>query len=201
MGGGSKMGGSPQFQAEFGDMLTANQDSGLGGPAKPKRQIDWAGLMDGLLESAAIAQGGPGAAAEMRNRRKPSLAEELALYEQKQRIEQKYAKPPSPYNFQDNAGNQMQFDPTTGQVRPIYVDPSDRTYFANGSMVTVPNKLRTSPGPASTAAPPVQPGTVEDGYRFNGGDPGDPSSWSKVGGAAVPPPVPFPVRRSFRRLG
>lgn len=35
--------------------------------------------------------------------------------------------------------------------------------------------------PQSPAAP--QPGTVEDGYRFKGGNPADPNAWEQVGGA------------------
>ena len=36
-----------------------------------------------------------------------------------------------------------------------------------------------TPNPAGVAAPPAV-GTVEDGYRYNGGDPASPSSWSPV---------------------
>jgi hypothetical protein len=37
---------------------------------------------------------------------------------------------------------------------------------------------RIAPSQASNGAP--QPGHVEDGYRFNGGDPGDQRNWTKI---------------------
>lgn len=37
-----------------------------------------------------------------------------------------------------------------------------------------------------------QPGTVEDGYRFKGGNPADPSSWEPVGGAPSQGGAMFP---------
>jgi hypothetical protein len=49
-------------------------------------------------------------------------------------------------------------------------------------------------GPVSGATPPAAPapGTVEDGYRFRGGDPGDPANWEPVqGGAGSGAPAPF----------
>lgn len=54
-----------------------------------------------------------------------------------------------PHVFKDNAGNLMEYDFETSQVRPLSVDPADRTYFNNGAMVTVPNPRRNM-GPTHT---------------------------------------------------
>lgn len=37
-----------------------------------------------------------------------------------------------------------------------------------------------------------QPGAIEDGYRFRGGNPADPNSWEPVGGASQPGSQTFP---------
>lgn len=43
-----------------------------------------------------------------------------------------------------------------------------------------------------------QPGAVEDGYRFKGGDPADPASWEQMGGQTAQPSATF--SGSFRGL-
>jgi len=51
-------------------------------------------------------------------------------------------------------------------------DPLDLSGYGN-----MPSALgKTKPG----GAMPPQPGTMKDGYRFNGGNPADPASWVKV---------------------
>lgn len=45
---------------------------------------------------------------------------------------------------------------------------------------------------AAPAAGAPQPGAVEDGHTFKGGDPADPSNWEVVGGAGPQGPATFP---------
>lgn len=69
----------------------------------------------------------------------------------------------------------QQADPNTGEVRYQYVRPT----MLMGGGSSAPMK-----------AP--QPGTVEDGYMFKGGDPSDQSNWVPVNGGAGPSaPRPF----------
>lgn len=62
-------------------------------------------------------------------------------------------------------------------------------YAANGGggmqVVTTPQGTFMVPkAPAATAPSGPSPGTVEGGYRFKGGNAGDPTAWEPVGGAA-----------------
>ena len=50
--------------------------------------------------------------------------------------------------------------------------------------------VRQIGGVASPSSPAI--GTVEDGYRFKGGNPADPSSWEPIGGAGPQTPRNFP---------
>lgn len=66
------------------------------------------------------------------------------------------------------------------QIGP-YVPPSDRGGFMAGANKLVSKVLGTSgPKSANAAAPSIKPGTVEDGYLFNGGDPSDQKNWKKA---------------------
>lgn len=51
-------------------------------------------------------------------------------------------------------------------------------YAGRGGFTSKQIGPQTSSNPAPAAAS-VQPGTVEDGYRFKGGDPGDPANWEQ----------------------
>lgn len=61
-------------------------------------------------------------------------------------------------------------------------------YAAPPRIVTGPNGELLVVGGGGNAAPTAPPaaGTVEDGYRFRGGNPADPSNWEPVQGGASP---------------
>ena len=72
------------------------------------------------------------------------------------------------------------FDKTSRQ--PVYQNPAKPRFYA----VPPGGMLVPEPGAGQSVAPPVatpQPGQVEDGYRFRGGNPADPNAWEPVGDA------------------
>lgn len=66
------------------------------------------------------------------------------------------------------------------EVRQITLDIVEgrKTVDADGNLIDRPATATPAPA-AGTPAPPT-PGTVMDGYRFNGGDPADPNNWTRV---------------------
>lgn len=62
-----------------------------------------------------------------------------------------------------------------------YVPPSQRGGIMGG-LSSMAASITGSGGPnkATAAAPSIKPGTVEDGYIFNGGDASNPKNWKKV---------------------
>lgn len=66
-----------------------------------------------------------------------------------------------------------------GGLGQIFKDPATGQSYAIG-------------GASAPAAGP-QPGMIEQGFRFKGGNPADPHAWEPVnGGQAAPPPATFP---------
>lgn len=74
------------------------------------------------------------------------------------------------------------------QLEPKYVSVP-----AGGYLEDVNPRSRTGGAvPTGPASGVPQPGTVEGGYRFRGGDPANPSSWEPVGGPTQPASATFP---------
>jgi hypothetical protein len=85
---------------------------------------------------------------------------------------------------------QAGIDPKLGDqyVRSQAEGPPQLVTASDGSVRMVPRSLPAEP----PGAVPPQPGQIEDGYKFKGGNPADPSAWEKVGGPAATPSATFP---------
>ncbi len=74
-------------------------------------------------------------------------------------FKRQHPEAPSPYRFEDNAGNVWQYDAATGENKRIFTDRTERviTDPATGAMIRVPNPYADGVG---TAPPP--PETIPD---------------------------------------
>ena len=70
---------------------------------------------------------------------------------------------------------------TRSLASPRYLPNGDGTFTVVGGM---PGTAGQSSAPTARGGGPA-PGTVEDGYRFRGGNPADPQAWEPVGGAPL----------------
>jgi hypothetical protein len=87
--------------------------------------------------------------------------------------------------FAPQTGQQPHFIPFQQGGGVVKVNPD-----GTSSMVVLPNDGSQQAGAPAGATP--QPGHVEDGYRFKGGNPADPNAWEKLGGQTATPSAMFP---------
>jgi hypothetical protein len=73
-------------------------------------------------------------------------------------------------------------------LKSVIVPPSPAPMTLQTPMGTYVGGRSEMPG----AAVP-QPGAVQDGYRFKGGNPADPNAWEKIGGPGLGGPGGFPL--------
>ena len=80
----------------------------------------------------------------------------------------------------------------TAKMREFINRPDYMAIPAGGTLVNTrdPSAISSFGASQSPQTPPIaggpQPGTVEDGYRFKGGDPGSRENWEKVNGGPTP---------------
>jgi hypothetical protein len=204
-GGMFEMGGRQQAPAYSMPQDMTVRDTGMDGMAKRQKPKFFSAEGAGPLVFSALADlgerinGGQGdnlgslmgfqlqqrqqAAQQAAALRQAALerAQGLEDYRIKKGIDAEFEKPEGPdiMTVEDNVGNVFRFDKRTGQQigeGPMFVDRSPRYTIQGNAAIRTPN-----PFDAPSGSGP-QPGTVEDGFRFRGGNPSDPNNWEPVAG-------------------
>lgn len=150
---GREMAGSDKFKSAFGDMTTANQDAGMGGPDKRGglfgsgigKDMNGEDFVTMLSRAAALAQGDYGGAAQIgqtmgRDKRDAAQrAAEREDYRWKKQTDQEFQGPPNndtvnDYNFiLQNEGPEAAKQYLQGRYDPVVNVP-----LGNGSMYIGP---------------------------------------------------------------
>lgn len=107
---------------------------------------------------------------------------ELQDYVAKKQIDQQYQGPPglaNEFNWFEN------LPPEQKAQAQQYMS---MRYPGMNAPVTVPYGATVQGGGGQSP----QPGTVDGGYRFKGGNPADPNAWEKLGGSTGAPSSNFP---------
>lgn len=168
---------TPTRTGMFGNVL-GSQPQKQGGFNAPG---GWAQKLGSLGELLLTAGGSPLGPALMQQRQQgiQNQREDARLRWQQQREDARLNKPITPSNAAKMAA-EIGLQPGTKQYADFI-----RRYAFKPTILQIPNAAggidysEYDPSGADTPAP-MQPGHVEDGYRFNGGDPADPNSWSKM---------------------
>ena len=141
---------------------TAQQAPAEVAPRMSKGQLIAGILADAL--SGAVGRPGQFAAQVTRQREQAAQAVQeqarwhrdrtagIEDFETRQQIEQRYRPAPTPYRFEDNAGNVWQMGPT-GEPQRIFTDTAPRQIIQDGMAITIPNPY--APAPAAAAPPPT----------------------------------------------
>jgi hypothetical protein len=186
--------GAPTDIAAMGQQtLRAPEQGGMLASA-PRRKMDWGRFAADFVQNYAAGLGNPAAMAGLQSRQQDkrqeyedlSLTRRLAAQDAqwKQRFDYERANP-KPVN-NDTIADYEFIKNTRGEAAAnAYLD--NKANPIQGVRVTNPDGSEgiqfIRPGGGSPAQSGPQPGAIEDGYRFKGGNPADPSSWEEIGGA------------------
>lgn len=185
----------------IGDGLPGAQpmgDPGLGmpmaapAPVQAGDKVNWIGVLGDAL-AGAIGQPGQYAAQRQRDR---EIQRQEQQYQRRQndafnmwRMQQEYERanpaPRAPHYWEMNDGSLGVVGPD-GKPQVLYKDPTPKIDWITANN---PDGTKTlvsvQKGGGQTSGGPAI-GTVEDGYRFRGGDPSKQESWERVGGPSQP---------------